>query len=279
LSLLILGLCLSLPQKTSGLWQLWMTDPLRSIGIIMPLAALYFFIQSSPNVDWTQGSWWGVAWMIAPMVWTMCLGSTASISGPMWGRTIGLSLVPTGVLIAMYFSGAIVWWGGMSAWRRLRFPLCLLLLVNPVPSLVNALDLQLQTIAAVTARGFAHLIALPVEPGLLQMMFTPQLGMFIAPECNGLRSMATMLCLSMIWGRVHRLSPIQHAMYVVSAVALAELMNLVRLCLVVIYYWFAVRWDAIASLGEEIDNVIGGVVFFALALFVFVWPAKLKNDR
>jgi len=275
--LISLGLYWGLTPKLNHLWFLWMTDPLRQIGIIMPLAALYFFFKAAPDIDWTQGRWWGSALMALPIVWSLTWGADASLSGPIAGRPTGIGLAPTGLLLAFCFSGAAVFFGGVAAWRTLRFPLFLLLWVNPIPSVLTAFDLQLQTIAALTARGFAHLIGLPVEPGLLRMMFSPSLGMFIAPECNGLRSMAAMLCLSLIWGHVHGMSRLAHGLYVLTAVTMAYLMNLVRLCLVVVYYGFAVRFESIASMGEEIDYVIGGFVFFGLALFVFGVPKRFKS--
>ena len=277
LILTLIGLVVCFSSKLSTLVTLWRTDPLRSIGVLMPLASLYFFYIKSKRIDWSQGTWWGLMPMAISVTWYWLMGEGAHFAGMISGHYLSISAAPTGVLLAVYLSGAVILFGGLAAWRMLTFPILLWLFVNPVPSIFAVFDFQLQTIAAMVARGFAHMISLPVEPGMLKMMFAPHLGMFIAPGCDGLRGMASMLCLSLIVGHHYQLTARRHLVFIAISVLLAYLMNWVRLCLVVIYYWFALRIDSISKLGTEIDYAMGGFVFFILAIFVFNYPRQFKT--
>ena len=274
LLLTLLGLWAGLSVKLMVLLTLWQTDPLRSIGCIMPMAAAFFIWKQRKEFSWDQGSWWGLGLMALPLAWSWMTGGDAILGGFLGHHYLAMNVAPTGLLLLAYFSGAVLFFGGLSALKGLQFPLFLLLFVNPVPGLVVGFDFQLQTIAALVARSFAALLSVQVEPGLLKMMFAPNLGMFIAPGCNGLRGVAAMFCLSMLVGHYYRMTTKHQTAYVISAVLLAYVMNLVRLCLVVIYYWCALRIHAIAHLGTEIDYVIGGSLFFMAALFVFGYPRR-----
>ena len=68
-------------------------------------------------------------------------------------------------------------------------------------------------------------MSVPVEPGLLKLMFAPHLGMFIAPGCDGLRGVSTMLCLSLIVGHYYRMRPAQHGMFVLLSIVLTADVN------------------------------------------------------
>ena len=84
-------------------------------------------------------------------------------------------------------------WRGVALCRiqsipRSIFPIFLLLFLNPAPVfLINLVDLPLQYVGAHTASAFAQWIGVPLAVDDLRLMFSPALGMFIAPGCNGLR--------------------------------------------------------------------------------------------
>lgn len=275
LMLTLLGLYAGFSETLLGLWDTWMSDPLRSVGIFMPIAAAFFATKIVRDISWQGGRWWGLALMGLPILLFWLTSGNTSIHFLNQERYfLSVALMPMGLAFALYLGGAILLFGGMSAVRKLRFPLFLLLFVNPVPGIFSTLDAPLQMIAARVARGFAHLLSVPVEPGLLKLMFAPHLGMFIAPGCDGLRGAATMLCLSLIVGHVYRLSAARHTLFVVSAIVIAYAFNLIRLCCLILYYWLALRIDVIARLGTEIDYCIGGALFFCAALFIFAVPKR-----
>jgi exosortase J len=257
-----------------GLWHLLTTDGLRSIGLLLPPVSLWLALRAWSWSDWSRGSWWGLALMAAALVLAMLREVLIPYGLVQAGSAVlPFSMVPVGLLLCSYFSGAVLLFGGARAWRQAWFPLLLLLFINPVPRfLQNLVDLPLQTVAAQVTRGFAHWLQVPVEGAALKMMFSPALGIFIAPGCDGLRGAATMGYLALIIGYLRRMRPWRWTMFVTAAVTLAYLLNFVRLCGVIIYYWFALRIPAIGRFGTEIDYCIGAAVFFTAALFLLRAP-------
>src|SRR5271166_955594 len=228
-----LGLYCFAPQL-SVLWKAWTTDPLRSSGILIPPVSLLLCLRAWREHDWRTSarSWWGVALIVLALVGAK-LGGTSQLGLMVFPGAL-LSGLPIGVLLSIYASGVVLLLGGKEAFRKALFPLMLLLVVNPVPSFINGLfDLRLQYLAARVARAFALALVPQVSGGQLEMIFAPDFGMFIAPGCNGLRGAVAMGYLSLIIGYLAQLSLPQRTLYCVCAVALAYLLNLMRLCALV----------------------------------------------
>lgn len=267
------GLMLCFHSELAALWVLWTTDPLRSIGMAVPIVSAGLLIRCWRLEDWTQGgTWWGLV-LVGVSLFLGILVGIAPMHVRFNAAFGSLNLIPRGLSLAGFVSGMVLLFGGARAWRKAWFPLLLLLFLNPVPGWFNgAVDLPMQFFAAHAARGFAGLLDVPVSQGTLKMMFTPHLGMFIAPGCDGLRGAVAMGYLALVIGYLYRLDWMRWAIYVVSAILLAYVFNLVRLCGVVVYYWFAMRFPAIAHHATLADYLIGGVLFFCAALFLFSIP-------
>jgi exosortase J len=136
--------------------------------------------------------------------------------------------------------------GGPRLLRASIAPLCLLLFVNPVPAAFNSLvDLPLQHLSASTARSFAHFIGLQPTGVQLRMMFAPNFGMFIAPGCNGVRGSITLGYLALIFGYVRRLRLRLLILTTLAALLMGYALNLLRLCVLVVYYRTGVNFPSI----------------------------------
>lgn len=271
--LVLLG-ALSLHVQLEGLWRAWTTSPLRQVGMLIPPVALWLAWRSWSKADWAGGgTWWG----LLPLTAALALGLVQSAGAiTLTFGIVVLGLVPIGLIVFLYVSGVVLLLGGTRTWRKAAFAICLLLLLNPVPGAFEQLvDLPLQTIGARVARGFANLISVPVTGEALRLMFTPQLGIFIAPGCNGMHGSTTMGLLALVGGHLYRMKWPAHAAFVVAAVVLAYIFNLVRLCGVVGYYWFAVRVPALGNHGELVDYLIGGALFLFAAWFLFRLPRRI----
>ena len=277
---LVLGLWLCGQDPLSALWHFWTTDPLRSVGMAIPVVSLVLAIRAWHLEDWVQGgTWWGLPLVLVALLFLKFQQSlpTEVYLNAHTGLST-LSVVPSGLLLCALVSGVVLLFAGVQAWRRAWFGLLLLLFVDPVPHAFDVLvDLPLQYFAAHSARAFAALISVPVSSGTLKMMFTPRLGMFIAPGCDGLRGAVAMGYLALVIGYLYRLKWWRWGLFIVASVLLAYLFNLIRLCGVVIYYWLAMRLPAIANHATLADYLIGGVLFFSAALFLFSIPRRWRT--
>lgn len=251
------------------LWSLWTTDPLKSIGGFVPAISLLLILRAWRALGWEmRGSWWGLA-ILAVTVTAVHLREHTVLElilSPSWS----LFLPPHSLVAFAYVSGAVLLFGGTRLYRAAAFPVCLMWLVNPVPHVFNRfIDLPLQQTSAATARAFAHALGQRLLPDQLHLMFTPDFGMFIAPGCNGIRGSVTMGLIALIAGFLYRFRLRTWVLAVAMAVVLGYVFNLVRLCVLVLYYVAALHWPWLQNRAEMGDYLIGAALFFCATLLLF----------
>lgn len=266
--LAVLG-TLSLWPAVLMLWSLWTTDPLKSIGGFIPLISLLLVLRTWHACGWVQrGSWWGLG-LVALTIAAVQLRAHALLELVVT-RSWSLMLPPLSLVALAYGSGLVLLVGGTRLWRASLFPLLLLLLVNPVPHVFSRLvDLPLQHASAHIARGLAHALGQRLTPDQLYLMFTPDFGMFIAPGCNGIRGSITLGLIALVAGYLYRFPLRLRVLAVVAAVLLGYLFNLLRLCVLVLYYVAALHWQVLQPHAEMGDYCIGATLFFGAAMLFF----------
>ena len=270
-----LGLLGMAPQLIS-LWAIWTGDPLRSIGMLLAPASLLLTLRVWRQRGWElKGTWWGMLPILLAFL-LVAFSRNLVLSLGTGAQTV--NFLPHVLPIYLYGSGVVLLFAGVGVWRSAWFPLALLLCLQPVPEIfVHTFDLPLQSFAAQTARSFAGLIRFSPNSNaeLLRLMFTPDFGMFIAPGCDGMRGAITLGYLALIVGYLKRVSFVRWAIYVVGAVLLGHVFNLIRLCTLVLYYRVAAGHEALESVAKNADYVIGGCLFFGASL-LFLWIALRK---
>ncbi len=249
------------------LWSLWTTDPLKSIGMFIPIVSLALILRVWRRLDWeVRGTWWGLVLLVltAAAVHLREQAVLVYILSPSWS----INLPPHSFVAFSYISGTVLLFGGVRLYRAALFPILLIWLVNPVPHIFNVfVDLPLQRMSAHVARAFAHALGQPLTPDQMRLMFTPDFGMFIAPGCNGIRGAVTMGIIALVVGYLARFRLSARILAVVSAVLLGYLFNFVRLCTLVLYYIVALRSTWLQIHAEMADYLIGGALFlFATSL-------------
>ena len=250
------------------LWGLWLNDPLKSIGGFIPVVSLVLILRAWRSLGWElRGTWWGLPILIATValvhlrdhaILELVIGTWATF------------LPPHSLVAFAYTSSLVLLFGGTALYRRALFPIVLTWFVNPVPHTFNLwVDMPLQHASALIARSWAHALGQKLTPDQLRLMFTPDFGMFIAPGCNGIRGAVTMGFIAMIAGYVYQFRPRIIALVTVCAVALGYVFNLVRLCVLVLYYIVALHIPWLQSRAEMGDYIIGACLFFAATLLLF----------
>ena len=267
------------------LWRTWWFDGLRSFGVLLLGAAGWLSWRALGGcVETAAGSWWG----LGPIALALIAGNLSAGRLPLsyidlqpGGPLIQFNLLPIGLLLWMYASGLAIYFGGFKVWRRLQFPLALLLFVNPMPRFFEHLvDLPLQALGARAARTFALALKVPVGgEGLRLSFFHDELGMFIAPACNGLRSAVAMGYLALILGYLRDLTLWTHVIYVSSAVMLAYVLNVFRLFLLVMFYCLAHWLPDLGAHAVAADYLIGAALFATGAALVARFCAGHGKDR
>jgi exosortase J len=98
------------------------------------------------------------------------------------------------------------------------------------------------------------------------MMFAPDFGIFIAPGCNGVRGSITLGYLALIFGYARRLRPRMLVFSTLAAFLLGYVLNLLRLCVLVVYYRIGLSVPSIQKYGTGIDYAIGCTLFLFATL-------------
>jgi exosortase J len=188
------------------------------------------------------------------------------VLSPSWS----IFLPPHSLVALAYTSGAVLLFGGIRLLRAALFPVVLTWFVDPVPHFFTRfIDLPLQHASALIARDFAHLLGRPLSTSQLQLMFTPQFGMFIAPGCNGIRGAITMGFIALIAGYLYRFRRRNWLLITIAAVCLGYLFNLLRLCLLVVYYVVALHIPWLQNRAAMGDYILGALLFFGATILLF----------
>ncbi len=98
------------------------------------------------------------------------------------------------------------------------------------------------------------------------MMFAPRFGMVIVPGCDGIRGSATMVYLALLIGYLRRMGTVRTALLMLAGLATGYLLNLTRLCTLVLYCWVGVHFPHLRGNGELIDYCIGGTLFLLVSV-------------
>lgn len=253
----------------AALWEMWMTDPLKSIGGLVPIVSLLLILRVWRALAWEMdGSWWGLA-LIAATIAVVHVHDQAVLElvlAPSWS----IILPPHSLVALAYAAGAVLLFGGMRLLRAAKFPVALMWFVNPVPHFFNRfIDLPLQHASAMMARSFAHALGQALTPDQLSLMFTPKFGMFIAPGCNGIRGAVTMAFIALVAGHLYRLRRAQWALLTAGALLLGYVFNFVRLCGLVVYYVVALRIAWLQDHAAIADYILGACLFFIATVLLF----------
>ena len=248
---------------------MWMNDPLKSIGGLVPLVSLLLILRVWRSLRWEMnGTWWGLA-ILAVTIGVVHVRGQAIIEmvlSPSWS----IVLPPYSMVAVAYTAGIVLLFGGMRLLRVAWFPVMLMWFVNPVPHFFNRfIDLPLQHASAVIARSFAHALGQPLTPDQLSLMFTPKFGMFIAPGCNGIRGAVTMGFIALVAGYLYRLRLRRWILLTAGAVLLGYVFNFVRLCGLVVYYVIALRYPWLQHHAAMGDYVLGACLFFGATVLLF----------
>ena len=261
-----------------ALWWLWTTDPLKSIGMVIPVVSFLLVLRVWRSLDWeTRGTWWGFALLLATAL--LVKVREQSVIEFYFGQWT-IDFPPHSVVIFAYAVGLVLLFGGLRLLRACAFPLLLLLLVNPVPHLFNVyVDLPLQRASAHVARAFAMALGQPLSPDKLRLMFTPEFGMFIAPGCNGIRGAVTMGLIALVAGYLYRFRWKAHLLVVLGAVLLGYVFNFLRLCVLVLYYLVALHSVKLQDSAENADYLIGAILFFVAVYLLYMVIQRLGSKE
>lgn len=228
----------------------WLNIPDAAHGILIAPVAIWLAWRTGLVADPRPARWIGSAVVVFAVVASLL------------GRVAGVETIPRAALL-MALAGLTLWYAG---WRQLLawwLPAVLLLLTIPLPeSLIATLTLPLQGIAA---KMGAAMLAWRHIPVLLSgsIIRLPGHMLFVSEACSGLRSLTALLSMSILVGALFLRSPLSRVMMIGMAVALAIVVNGVRIFMTGFLVFFV---DP--KLGDGFMHLTEGYLLFLVSLTI-----------
>ena len=195
----------------------WLHLPDFSHGFLIPFVSLYFVFErrkelSSINIE---GKWSGMIWIILG-VFSLLLGNLAT---EFFLMRFSLLVVSAGIIIFLL---------GNPCFKILSFPLGYLIFMIPFPSIfLDRITFPLQLFASKVAAVSLDLIGIPVlrEGNIIQLANTT---LEVAEACSGIRSLISLLALSVAFAYFSQKTTIKRIILVLSTIPIAVIANAAR---------------------------------------------------
>jgi exosortase len=214
---LVISLLLLYAPVVTKLVSDWWADPDYSHAfLVAPLAAVLVWQRRTELIRAERsGSPIGLA--------VACGALLLLIAG-----TLGAELFLTRISLLGFLAGSIVFLFGWRHLRMLAFPLALVLLTIPIPSIViSRLTLSLQLVASNIAEATLNALRIPVlrEGNVLSL---PNATLQVAEACSGIRSLTALITLALVVARFSDSRWLPRTLIIVSAIPIAVLVNGLR---------------------------------------------------
>jgi exosortase len=278
-------------------------DMIKQKSTLLALIALSLFFAGYAPIFKTLGSVWmdsdeyAHAFLVLPiigyMVWSRrdplangqvryaFLGLVlVAVSTPLFMFAL-VSNVRTVIALAMLMTvvGVTIYLGGVGAFKELFIPILLLAMLIPVPEqLYIKLTFPLQLKVSEISEMFIRMIGVPIfREG--NVMTIPTKSFEVVEACSGLRSMITLLTLSVIMGYFILRRPVSKMVLVAASVPTAIFVNIIRVVtMILLFHYF--KWD----LTEGTLHTVTGLAIFMIALVTLfllqrvleLWETKSK---
>lgn len=196
----------------------WVHDPNYSHGFFVPIFCAWVIwrererLKAVPSKPSNSG-----LLVIAGALGILMLG--------VYGAELFLSRTSLLFVIA----GLIIYLRGWRLFRAVIFPWAVLFLMVPLPVIIfNQIAFPLQFQASRLASGLLGLAGVPVlrEGNIIQL---PSLTLDVVEACSGIRSLVSLITLSVIYGYVFEPRKLWRTVLVVAAVPIAVVANGVRI--------------------------------------------------
>jgi exosortase len=196
----------------------WWEIPDFSHGFLVPFFAAYLVWSKRDTLRSIKiaPSWSGIGIVVVGLL-VLLLG--------VYGAELFLSRVSLVILLA----GLVLCFGGWELLKELRFPLLVLLLAIPIPSIVfNQITLPLQTLASKLASALLPIFGVPVlrEGNIIEL---PVMKLEVAEACSGIRSLVSLFTLSIFYGYFLEKSPLRRTILALVSIPIAIAANALRI--------------------------------------------------
>lgn len=261
LPLLIAWLYASILARLFLQWVGPHSDPNFEHGIFVPVFAVFVLWQNRKKLEAipSSPSWAGLPLVILSLL-MLALG------------VLGAELFFSRVSLLILLAGLILLFEGWPFFRAVLFPWAFLLLMIPIPNLLlQQVTFPLQMLAARLSTGLLELVNVPVlrEGNVIILVSMP---LNVAEACSGIRSLLSLVTLSIIYGYLLETRMWVRVALVCSAVPIAVAANSFRIfgTGLLVQYWDPEK-------AEGFYHALGGWLIFVVALLMLFAMHRLLS--
>ncbi len=183
-----------------------------------------------------------------------------------------LTQVDTVISLSMFLTttGVLIFLAGPGAVKELFTPLLLFLMLIPVP---EQLYTQITSPLQLKVSQFSEIIIRMFDVPILRqgnVMQLPGKSFEVVEACSGLRSVITLLTLSVILGFFMLRSKRSKLILIAASIPTAIMVNVIRIVSMILLYYY---WNI--DLVEGTKHTITGLLVFTLALFTLFFLQKI----
>jgi exosortase len=210
-----------------GLASQWWHDPNYTHGFFVPVFSLFLLWERRAKLAALrrQPAWSGLVILLLALL------------------ALVLSTINSGFFLyriscLLFITGLVVFMAGWKHLAAISFPLAFLILMIPSSTLLGQITLPLQIVASKTASFLLMLVGIPaVREGNIILLPTAQLE--VAEACSGIRSLFSLITLTVIYGYLAEAKISVRVLLVLIAVPISVLANALRIAItgVVVEYW------------------------------------------
>ena len=241
----------------------WYNDPDYSHGFIVPLISGYFIYQRREVLNKTVVS------PYAPGLLVISLGILLLIIGYK-----GTELFTMRLSLLIVLAGIILHFFGKEIFRILLLPGFYLVLMIPLPEIIyNAIAFPLKLFVAKYSVLFLQAINITVYREGNIIMF-PNIVLEVADACSGIRSLMSLVALSVAISFFVKASNLKKTVIVLSAIPIAVFTNALR---VIVTGILAKHWGLAAA--EGFFHEFAGMLVFGFAMLMLFIVGIILREK
>lgn len=228
----------------------WYDIPDYSHGFLVPLFAIFLVWDNRNAIRATpvRPSWTGIGLVLFALA-VLILG------------VYGVDLFTSRISFVFLLAGLIWTFFGRPMLHRLLFPLFVLVLAIPFPTIVfNQITFPLQLLASHLASMILPLLGVPVlqDGNVIEL---PVMKLEVAEACSGIRSLMSLFTLAVFYGYFLEKTTRRRVILALASIPIAVAANVVR---IVGTGLFVQYWDPVKALG--FFHEFSGWVMFVISL-------------
>ncbi len=184
----------------------------------------------------------------------------------------GIATVMAYSMVALLAVTVWFFWGKAMV-KALSFPIFLLLFMIPVPAQIYAtLTVPLQLFVSQTSVGLASFLGVPIfrEGNIIHL---PEQTLQVVQACSGMRSLISLLGLSVLFAYFALKSNQLRAILFISGVPIAIGVNIVRVFIMILGFYF---FDFDLTQGV-IHEILGGAIFVLALILIAITKGVLSH--